>query len=123
MENIVNKIHKGEWLKEEVKRSGRTQGDIAHSLNISLATLWRQFQEEDLSFAKMKLIADQIKLDLRKTFPDSQGIYQTLNFEYEEKFKLEEAKNKINSLEGEISKLRSLNEYLQQKLMECEKAS
>lgn len=122
MEKENQTIHRGEWIKEEIRKKDRTQSDIANSFNISLATLWRQFQDSNLSFVKLKLIADELKIDLRKSFPETEDLYVSTNIEYEGVYKLIEAEKKIASLEEDLKETKKLNEFLQKKLMECEQA-
>lgn len=112
---MTEKIHKGKWLKQVIDQNGLTGDETAALLSISRNYLYKMFRSEDLPFARLKKIADHLKIDLRDHFPESSHLYREERLEdrytnllvlYAEKdVELKEALSKIADLEHTIKNL------------------
>lgn len=63
-------IHKGEWLKDQIKETGFKVGDVAEKINLSRTQIWRWFSTPNLDYKKMKKVCDVIGVKISDYFPE-----------------------------------------------------
>lgn len=69
-------MHRGSYIKNKIKEQGFSVEDVLVGAGLSRSTIYKFFENENLPYAKMKRIADVIKLDLTKDFPETKLMYQ-----------------------------------------------
>lgn len=69
-------MHRGKFIKGKIKEYGFTIDKVSLDLGIARTTIYKYFEDENLSIGKLKSIADVIKLDLRPEFPETEMMYE-----------------------------------------------
>ena len=103
-----NGMHRGEWIKDQIKDRGYSLDILAEQLQIARTTLWRMTKAEDLPFYKMKLIADGIGIDLRSTFPETVSMYERKEKDYRSLY--QKSLEEIAELREDLEKYKALDE-------------
>jgi transcriptional regulator with XRE-family HTH domain len=74
-------MNKGEFIKDKLKESGLSISNLAEKLKISRPTIYRWFEDPNLSNDKMIAISEVINYDIGIDFPTMKKKDRKDNFE------------------------------------------
>lgn len=67
-----NKIHRGELIKEQIKKKGYSIQDVAIALNYGRNAIYKWIDQPNLSLVKVKAIFDFLNVDMRDFFSNEE---------------------------------------------------
>lgn len=102
------KTNRVAWLKQKVENSKFTYDDIAEEIGINRTTVYRWLNDEKLSDARLKKIADVIGIDLTVEFEGMDYLYTEKGINYKERW--ESSQQEVNVLRDRLAKYEVKNE-------------
>lgn len=109
---FVRMKHRGQYMKQLIKKSGSNFNDVHFGLAIGRTTLYRWLQDPNLSFINMAKIAEFIGEDISQDFPKA---IKAIEFERSKEFNNEMDPQTIR--EKYFALLEKHNELLEKYMM------